>query len=203
VLDDGNADVLGEFELLLVAPVDRLGRPLLVAIPDAEAVPQVDEVTEPLTVADAKPDVVTLTENDTVALSLEHRLALVSALADAGAEPVMVPDTVPDPIVEGELVADDETLPVREAHALVVGIDEDTAIVLEPRKRLRVIGAGGVCIIDAHEATDSNVSSLDPDKTLSISNVKLHLLAQGDHFDLPGRCPHAARPQRPLKKAPV
>ena len=121
-LDDGKADALGDIELLLVAPVDKLGGPVLDAIPDAEVVPQADDVREPLTVADGKPDVVRLTENELVALSLEHRLALVSPLADAGIEPVMVPDTVPDPIAVGELEADDDTLPVREAHAVVVDI---------------------------------------------------------------------------------
>lgn len=76
---------------------------------------------------------------------------------------------------------------------LGVGIDEDTAIILENHKRLRVMGAGGVCIIDAHEATDSNVSVLTPNHALSISNVKLHLLVAGDRFDISSRLPSASR----------
>ncbi len=63
-LNDGDAVVLGDVELLFVAPADRLGPLLSVAITDVEAEPQKDAVREPLTLAEGAPDAVTLPENE-------------------------------------------------------------------------------------------------------------------------------------------
>lgn len=66
---------------------------------------------------------------------------------------------------------------------LGLGIDEDTAIVMEENKCFSVIGAGAVYVIDAHEATESNISEAAQDTTLSIFNVCFHVLSEGDAFD--------------------
>lgn len=67
---------------------------------------------------------------------------------------------------------------------LGIGIDEDTAVVMDGAEEFHVIGAGAVYIIDAHEATGSNVSESDEDATLSFFNVKVHVLSEGDKFDV-------------------
>lgn len=73
---------------------------------------------------------------------------------------------------------------------LGIGIDEDTAIVLEDKVGFNVIGSGAVYVVDAHEATGSNLTEEDEETALSIFNVKLHLLVGGDSYDLVTHRPH-------------
>lgn len=67
---------------------------------------------------------------------------------------------------------------------LGIGIDEDTAIILEDKIGFKVIGTGTVYVIDACESCGNNISEADEDSPLSIYNVRLHLLVSGDSFDL-------------------
>ncbi len=71
---------------------------------------------------------------------------------------------------------------------LGLGIDEDTACVVSHR-RLSVIGSGAVYVIDGHGATRTNVSEADEQRTMSISDVRLHVFSRGDRFDLARRRP--------------
>lgn len=72
---------------------------------------------------------------------------------------------------------------------LGIGIDEQTAIVVERGNGFYVLGSGGVYVIDGTEVTYSNVAEEDLKKTLSIYNVRMHMLSQGDRFDLLNRVP--------------
>lgn len=72
---------------------------------------------------------------------------------------------------------------------LGIGIDEDTAIIIDERKILKVIGNGAVYIIDGTGINHTNVSEQCRDKTLSIFNVKLHVLIEGNKFDLINKIP--------------
>ncbi|MFL5785112.1 MAG: cyanophycinase [Bacteriovoracaceae bacterium] len=72
---------------------------------------------------------------------------------------------------------------------LGIGIDEDTAIVMEESKCFRVVGNGAVYVIDAHESNGLNISEAPEDTTLSIHNVRLHLLSRDDVFDLVTKVP--------------
>lgn len=82
-------------------------------------------------------------------------------------------------------------------RSLGVGIDENTAIVVEGAERFRVIGSGAVTVLDASALTDSNIAEDEDDEaTLALFGVKLHLLNNGCSFDLrtrePRRRPRAA-----------
>jgi cyanophycinase len=72
---------------------------------------------------------------------------------------------------------------------LGLGIDENTAIVVEGEMRFQVIGEGGVYVVDGRGVTETNLTDEDPERTMSIFNVRLHLLSQGDEFDLRTREP--------------
>jgi cyanophycinase len=74
---------------------------------------------------------------------------------------------------------------------LGVGIDEDTAIVLED-ERFKVIGSGAVYVVDAEEVTQSNIAEARSTTALSLHDVRLHVLASGDGFDLTRRAPVGA-----------
>jgi cyanophycinase len=52
-----------------------------------------------------------------------------------------------------------------------------------------VLGSSAVYVIDGTEVTYSNIAEEDLKKTLSIYNVRMHMLSQGDHFDLINRAP--------------
>ena len=72
---------------------------------------------------------------------------------------------------------------------LGIGIDEDTAIIMNEHESFRVIGRGAVYVIDAHEATESNVAEAAIDTALSIFNVRVHVLSAGDAFDMAHKQP--------------
>ncbi|HEX6648663.1 MAG TPA: cyanophycinase [Pyrinomonadaceae bacterium] len=72
---------------------------------------------------------------------------------------------------------------------LGIGIDEQTAVVVERRNGFYVLGSGAVYVIDGSEVSYSNVAEEAMKKTLSIYNVRLHVLSQGDRFDLLTREP--------------
>jgi cyanophycinase len=72
---------------------------------------------------------------------------------------------------------------------LGVGIDEDTAVLIEGETGFQVLGSGAVYIIDGRELTYSNISGEVPERTLSVFNVGLHVLSHHDQFDLLTRQP--------------
>ncbi len=90
-------------------------------------------------------------------------------------------------------------------RVLGVGIDEDTAIILEGDD-FKVIGSGAVYVVDAEGVTASNIAEAGIERTLSMFDVRLHVLASGDGLNLVSRRPHdqPAAPEsleRPAKPA--
>ena len=76
-------------------------------------------------------------------------------------------------------------------RVLGVGVDEDTAIILEGND-FKVIGSGAVYVVDAEGVSASNIAEARTDRALSIFDVRLHVLASGDGFDLSTRRPHGS-----------
>ncbi len=72
---------------------------------------------------------------------------------------------------------------------LGIGIDEQTAIVVERSNGFYVLGSGAVYVLDGSEVTYSNIAQEAMNKTLSIYDVRVHVLSQGDRFDLLRRRP--------------
>ena len=73
-------------------------------------------------------------------------------------------------------------------RVLGVGIDEDTAILVEGHS-FRVIGSGAVTVVDGLGVTHSNIAEARPERTLSLHDVRLHALAAGDSYDFEARKP--------------
>jgi cyanophycinase len=78
---------------------------------------------------------------------------------------------------------------------LGVGIDEDTAIIVHDQKSFEVIGAGAVYVLDGAGITYSNLveNQTEMDTTLSVFDVKVHLLSEGYGFNLEERRPEPVR----------
>jgi cyanophycinase len=82
---------------------------------------------------------------------------------------------------------------------LGLGIDEDTSIVVERARRFRVVGSGAVYVADGFGVTFTNLADEATDRAMSVFDVKLHVLSQGDTFDLESRRP-AAHPAEKVEK---
>lgn len=78
---------------------------------------------------------------------------------------------------------------------LGVGIDENSAILVHGEDEFEVLGEGAVYVLDASQVTFSNLSEADQDETLSIFNVKMHVLAAGERFNLRERRPEVKTPE--------
>lgn len=74
-----------------------------------------------------------------------------------------------------------------------IGIDEDTAIVVESNDCMHVLGSGAVYIVDGSHITYSSLSEDNTDKIISMFDVRLHVLAQEHAYDLLNRCPLSGR----------
>jgi cyanophycinase len=66
---------------------------------------------------------------------------------------------------------------------LGIGIDEDTAIRVYPEEYFEVLGNNAVTVIDGRSIKSTNVSELNPDEILAITNASLHILSKGYGFD--------------------
>jgi cyanophycinase len=73
---------------------------------------------------------------------------------------------------------------------LGIGIDEDTAVIHESGM-LRIMGSGAVYVADGQGLTYTNVSERTPEQTLSLFDLRLHVLSDGSRFDLETRRPKA------------
>ncbi len=67
---------------------------------------------------------------------------------------------------------------------LGIGIDEDTAVVVDQNEGFKVIGSGAVYVVDGRELSYTNIAEDSLGRAMSIFGVKLHVLSQGDRFDL-------------------
>lgn len=74
-------------------------------------------------------------------------------------------------------------------YILGIGIDEDTAIIVNNDGKFRVIGNQSVTVVDGKSLSFTNVSELSPDENLAMADVTLHILSEGYSFDLKKRRP--------------
>ncbi len=70
---------------------------------------------------------------------------------------------------------------------LGIGIDEDTAIKVNSNASFEVVGTNCVTVIDGKSIQGSNVSELNPEEIIALSNVTIHVLPAGYGFDLSSR----------------
>ena len=65
-----------------------------------------------------------------------------------------------------------------------IGLAEDTALVIKKGKIFEVIGSGMVILFDPRKLKHNNQEVLEEGTPMSLTNLKTHVLANGDRFNL-------------------
>jgi cyanophycinase len=79
---------------------------------------------------------------------------------------------------------------------LGVGIDEDTAMFIGPDQVVEVDGSGTVTIIDPENLSYSSMDRAKKNESLSLLDLKLHILSKGCRFDIHERKPYPPKKSR-------
>lgn len=69
-------------------------------------------------------------------------------------------------------------------HILGAGIDENTAMLIQPNRSLEIIGEGVVTVLDGRNNTLSNINEVARGDLLSLINMHLNVLAAGFRYTL-------------------
>jgi cyanophycinase len=81
---------------------------------------------------------------------------------------------------------------------LGVGVDEDTAALIDPDGTLAVLGAGGVTVIDASRMRFTNSHAVNRGQPLAMLGLRVDFLTAGCRYDLNRR---AGQPPAPAERA--
>lgn len=74
-------------------------------------------------------------------------------------------------------------------YNLGIGIDENTAIILDKEGNLEVYGSGSVTICDGSQISYNEIAEVDDYEAFSVYGVQLHVLRDGLYFDYFNRKP--------------
>ena len=70
-----------------------------------------------------------------------------------------------------------------------MGIDEDTAVFIDPDDMLEVVGSGAVTVVDPGDLTYSSIGEARHGETISLINARLHILTSGSKYNIATREP--------------
>lgn len=71
--------------------------------------------------------------------------------------------------------------------AVGIGLDEDTAAFIRPGDSFRVVGSGGITVIDPSDLQHSSMDCAKRGEPVSLIGVRLHILVAGGRFDITTR----------------
>ncbi|MCU7549090.1 cyanophycinase [Chitinophagaceae bacterium LB-8] len=71
--------------------------------------------------------------------------------------------------------------------AIGIGLDEDTAVLIEKGTKLKAIGSSSVVVVDGSNVKRNNIADVHGGEPISISNLQVHVMARGDMFHLQSR----------------
>jgi len=74
-------------------------------------------------------------------------------------------------------------------YFLGLGVDEDTAAFINPEGILEVAGSGGVTVVDPSDIEFSSIAEIRQRDVVTLTNVRIHILAAGARFDIKSRRP--------------
>lgn len=79
-------------------------------------------------------------------------------------------------------------------HHLGIGLGEDTGVLITAGSQIETIGSNLVVIVDGREIGHNNAFDAEKGEMLSIENIKVHVLAKGNVYDLRRRQFYAGLP---------
>jgi cyanophycinase len=68
-----------------------------------------------------------------------------------------------------------------------IGLAEDTGMIIKNGKDCTVIGSGMAIVFDGSTLTHNNEKILEEGIPMTIANLKVHVLSNGDQFDIKNR----------------
>src|SRR5690606_15716106 len=84
---------------------------------------------------------------------------------------------------------------------LGIGIDEDTAIIVDRDTNLEVVGTHTVTIVDGRNM-HSTINEIPAGQILALTNVTLNVLPAGHRYNIETRTPLAPAPKREIVGTP-
>lgn len=79
-------------------------------------------------------------------------------------------------------------------HCLGLGVDEDTAAFMAPDGTFEVLGQGAVTVIDPTDLQQNTIADVEHHEPISLTGLRVHVLAAGARFDLADRLPVLPKP---------
>jgi cyanophycinase len=77
--------------------------------------------------------------------------------------------------------------------ALGVGVDENTAAIVEDDKRISVCGKNAITIVDGRNMKATNVAEITNSRPVAVSGLLVHVLTEGCTFDIETRMANIPR----------
>lgn len=75
---------------------------------------------------------------------------------------------------------------------LGIGLDEDTAVEIDPDGTLTVLGRGSVMVVDGASVTYTDIHRVPEHVPIAVFGFVVHVLAHGYQYDLRARTPHVS-----------
>ena len=74
-------------------------------------------------------------------------------------------------------------------YNLGIGIDENTAIILDGKGKMEVYGAGSTTIVDGSQITFNEIAEVADNESFSVCGVQFHVMREGLVYDYLDRHP--------------
>ena len=68
-----------------------------------------------------------------------------------------------------------------------IGLGEDTGLIISEGNHFEAIGSGCVIIVDGHKIRHSNIADIPEGSPISLENLIVHVMVDGDSYDLKER----------------
>lgn len=71
-----------------------------------------------------------------------------------------------------------------------IGLGEDTGLIISEGNHFEAIGSGCVVLVDGHKIRHSNIADIPEGSPISLENIIVHVMVDGDSYDLKERIFH-------------
>jgi len=71
--------------------------------------------------------------------------------------------------------------------AIGIGLGEDTGVIIREGHTFETIGSGAVIVIDGHHVGHNNIGDAEFGTPISVENLKVHIMEQGNVYDIATR----------------